>query len=154
MTKKHVFIQQMAIYRMGGYATSIVREIPEEPTINTPEKGEAMLLQALANIEDYSKQLVIAHQEMLQKIGSKLEAAGKIACDALDQHKKITGEFANASALEIMNFEKLVSNVEAVADELSCVGDLYDDVCRLSDLLTSVEQYAAQKKADTPQILY
>ena len=144
----------MAIYRMGGYATSLIRETPEEPLINTPEKGEPLILQALANIEDYSKQLVIAHKEMLSKIGEKLENAGKIACKAMEQQHKITGEFSNATALEISQFEKLVSSVEAAVEELNCVDDFYDDVCRLSDLLTSLEQYIAQKKADTPQILY
>ena len=144
----------MAIYRIGGYAPGIIRDVPEEPPINTPEKGEPMLLKALGYIEDYSKNLVLQHDQMLQNISKKLNAAGKIACDALDQQNKVTGEFANASALEISKFDKLVSDVEAVVNELSCIDDLYDDVCRLSDLLSSLEQIAAAKQEATPHILY
>ena len=139
---------------MEGYTFErLWKELDEGYQIYYTYMDKRYMLSKLAK-NCYSRQLVIAHQEMINKLGDKLNKAGKIACDAIEQQQKVTGEFANASALEVLQYEKLVSNVESVLSELSCVNELYDDVCRLSDLLSSLEQYAAQKRADTPQVLY
>lgn len=144
----------MAIYRVGGYATALTRDIPEEPTINTPEKGEPLLLKALADIEDYSKSLVIAHDQIISELRTKLDKMGDISCHALQQNTKITAEFQALVKQESSELDKIADSVEEIVAQLSSVDDLYSNVCKLSDLLTSLEQYAKEKVESTPTIMY
>lgn len=144
----------MAIYRMSGYTTAITRDVVEEPKINTPEKGEPLLLKALADIEDYSKYLVLAHQELLSKISNKLNSAGDIASLALQQNTKIASEFASIAKQEGDQLDKIATAVEEIVNELSSVDDLYTNVCKLSDLLSSLEQIAKTKTEGIPTIMY
>lgn len=139
----------MAIYRVGGYATGIIREQPELPPINSPEKGEPLLISALQAIEEYSKSLVIQNNEMLIKIRGKLDSAGEIAINALEISHKATTEFASITENEIEQFDKMVSDIESLVEELQCVDVLHNDICQLSDMLTNVEQNVLHLESST-----
>ena len=132
----------MAIYRIGGYTGSLVREQPEIPQINTPEKGEPLLLKSLGQIEDYSRSLVLAHDQLINEIKNRLEKIGNISIQSQNENIKILNEFNYLINQEIRDFDKIINETEELSKELVLVDQLYSDVNRLSDLLTSLEHFS------------
>ena len=130
----------MAIYRIGGYAPGLIQEAPPEPLIKTPEEGETVLLKSLQNIEDYSKTLVIAHSQMTNELKKKVEKAADISLLATNNISKMIENFQGITEQEITQFDQVLNELEDIAQSLSCVDLLYNDVLQLSDILTSIEQ--------------
>ena len=121
---------------------SLVREQPEIPQINTPEKGEPLLLKSLGQIEDYSRSLVLAHDQLINEIKNRLEKIGNISIQSQNENIKILNEFNYLINQEIRDFDKIINETEELSKELVLVDQLYSDVNRLSDLLTSLEHFS------------
>ena len=130
----------MAIYRAGGYAVGLIQEPLSEPKINTPEAGESLLLKSLQNLEDYSKTLVITHSQMTTELKKRVKKAAEISLLATNNLEKMINEFQGITQQEFSQFDQILDELEDIAQSLSCVDELYNDVLQLSDILTSIEQ--------------
>jgi len=135
----------MAIYRIGGYTGGLVREAPETPIIDSPEKGEKLLLKALNGIEKYSRQLVFSHDKLIFDLKNRLENVGKVAEAALSKENEFINDFQLVSENQFREFDKLMEITDDLANQLVYVDKLFTDVNQLSDLLTSLEQMISSR---------
>lgn len=129
----------MAIYRIGGYAPSLIQDAPAEPAINSPEAGEPTLLKALQNIEDYSKTLVISHAQLTDELKNRTRKASEISALATANLSKMISNFQDVTTEEIQSFDQFLDDLDSLTQDFSSVDELYNDVLHLSDLLTSIE---------------
>lgn len=132
----------MAIYRCGGYTGNLVREEIEVPEISSPSKGEPLLLKTLEAIEEYSKTLIVTSNRLTTELHSKAEQAASVASKALEVHQERIDSFKSIAQDQMTQLDQVISNVEHICGNLSYVDQLYNDVCQLSDFLTTLEQIA------------
>lgn len=109
------------------------------PALVTPEKGEAFLLRALADVEDYAKLLVISSTSIENDLRARLEKSADIAKLALTNHSQMLSEVREICRNEIAAFDALVDAVEAMSSEFSRIDQLYEDVMKLSDMVSNLE---------------
>ncbi|OHT17135.1 hypothetical protein TRFO_12664 [Tritrichomonas foetus] len=101
-------------------------------------------MEALAFIEDYAKNLTVASNRLSLELKNCVEKSSDIAIQALTQNREILEKFNSAAQKEIDQFDKLMTSVDFMSQSFQEIDQLYSDVLRLSDILTSLEQYAAK----------
>ena len=129
----------MAIFRSG------LSEPADAPALVTPEKGEQFLLRALACVEDYSKALVIACNSLENELRTRLDVSADTAKQALRNQAQMLGEIQEVCDSEFAQFEALLQSVESLVGDLSRVDQLYDDVMKLSDVVSTLEDHLRSK---------
>lgn len=128
----------MAIFR-SGLAGGLIREQAEAPLISTPEQGESYLLKALAHIEDYSKLLVASTNSVENELRERMTKAANVASIALTNQSKIIGDFERICNNELSEFRDFLESVEELEKGLLQVDQLYEDVMKLSDVISALE---------------
>lgn len=128
----------MAIFR-SGLAGGLIREQPEAPLISTPEQGESYLLKALGCIEDYSKLLVASTNSLQNELRERLTKAADVASIALTNQARILEDFERITNRDLAEFREFLGSIEEIEKGLLQVDRLYEDVMKLSDVLTALE---------------
>ena len=133
----------MAIFRSSGYAADLVDEMQEIPKIDTPEKGEPNILDALNCIENYARNLIISSNRLTLELKNRVKNAGEIALSSLKQNERKIEEFNQNVSKEFESFDKFLVSLDVLFSSFDEIDKLYNDVLYLSDLLTSLEQYVS-----------
>ena len=133
----------MAIFRSSGYAADLVDEMQEIPKIDTPEKGEPNILDALNCVENYARNLIISSNRLTLELKNRVENAGEIALSSLKQNERKIEEFNQNVSKEFESFDKFLVSLDVLFSSFDEIDKLYNDVLYLSDLLTSLEQYVS-----------
>lgn len=128
----------MAIFR-SGLAGGLIREQPDAPLISTPEQGESYLLKALGCIEDYSKVLVASTNSLQNELHERLTKAANVAIIALTNQAKILEDFERVTSRDLSEFKEFLESVGELEKGLLQVDQLYEDVMKLSDVISALE---------------
>ena len=110
-----------------------------QESVETPEAGESLLLRALSCIEDYSKSLIVASNSIENNLKENLSKAAEIVQLSLDNHISVLSEFNTVCDRRIEEFDSLIEAVELICKDLSKVDQLYEDVMKLSDIVSALQ---------------
>jgi uncharacterized protein YciW len=106
------------------------------------EKGgkNAQMGDVISAIENYSRLLVANFEKLTQQVRERLNDGGLAAVQALKVLASTREDMQRVISLNSMEFEQLMTEVEAVTKEFDGIDALQNEVLQLSDLLTTVEQ--------------